>query len=170
MASNDEPEQLKEDQNFVLKNVGKFWILKTNTFSKRLVFLDDAKDVKINENILIADERLFEIHKNEKGEYSFRHVEDITYNTYFSLEEGSCEQATANKDTSEVDESDYALIQDIRTEHKKASSRPENKDNYEKIDLDGVASGHFKLKYDYLPRSYNEMQHLKTKTNSSTVI
>jgi hypothetical protein len=104
-------------ESLVLKNVGNFWIVKTDNITKRLVFLDNAKDVVINDGILIADERLFEIHKNGKGEYIFRKIEDLNPETYLTLRNipprklGDCEDTTDKGKTDQC----QILAQDERT-------------------------------------------------------
>ncbi|XP_060600525.1 uncharacterized protein LOC132753968 [Ruditapes philippinarum] len=179
MTSNDETKEFKEEnQSFVLKKVGKYWILKTNTSSRRLAFLDDAKYVKIDDNILIADERLFEIHKNEKGEYLFRHLEDIACETYFSVTESSTKRfmrridtpeapINTNNDNNEMNLYDYAQNEQVQIQYEEQSARPVNDDYYEEVNLDEGETEQFKLVNDSLPRDDKKMQHFDKQLNSS---
>jgi hypothetical protein len=180
MTSNDETKRFKEEnQSFVLKKVGKYWILKTNTSSKRLAFLDEAKNVKIDDNILIADGRLYEIHKNEKGEYLFRHLEDVACEIYFSVTESTSktfwkkidppeEPIKTNKDINKMNVYDCSKNEQVQIQHEKPSARRVNEDYYEEIDLNKGATGHFELEHYSLHRIDNEMQHLDTLLNSSS--
>jgi hypothetical protein len=173
MTSYGATKECKEESNsFVLKKVGKYWILKTNTSSKRLAFLDDAKYVEIDDNILIADERLFEIHKNEKGEYLFRHVEDVACETYFSVTKSSTKPfikridtpkapIKTNKDNIDMDVYDYAENEQV------PSARPVNDDYFDEINLDEGETEHFKLVNDSLPRDDKKMQHFDKQLKSS---
>jgi hypothetical protein len=178
MTSNDETKEFKEEsQSFALNKVGKYWILKTNTSSKRLAFLDDAKYVRIDDNILIADERLFEIHKNEKGEYLFRHLEDVACEIYFTVTESSAktfwkkidppEPIKTNKENSEMDVYDYAENEQVPIQYEEPSARPVKDDNYEEINFDEGKPGHSKLVNDSLSMDDKKMQHLNIQTTSS---
>jgi hypothetical protein len=170
MASNDEPEQMKEDsQNFVLKNVGKFWILKTNKDLKRLVFLDNAKDVRIDENILIADERLFEIHKNETGEYLFRRLQDLTYDTYFVTKESSGGQLTTKKHIVDIEKNEYTQNQLVQDQSDKAYINPINENVYEEINGEQGATRNVKLERDTITGHYDQMPHPITYTPLSAL-
>ncbi|XP_060604627.1 uncharacterized protein LOC132757376 isoform X2 [Ruditapes philippinarum] len=178
MTSNDETKEFKEEsQSFALNKVGKYWILKTKTSSKRLAFLDDAKYVRIDDNILIADERLFEIHKNEKGEYLFRHLEDVACEIYFTVTESSAktfwkkidppEPIKTNKENSEMDVYDYAENEQVPIQYEEPSARPVKDDNYEEINFDEGKPGHSKLVNDSLSMDDKKMQHLNIQTTSS---
>ena len=78
MASFDGGYQsIKNQQDlYEIKKVGKFWIMKVNGQHLRIRFLAHTKAVFLEENFLIADDKIFEIKKKKCGKLSFQKVED----------------------------------------------------------------------------------------------
>ncbi|XP_053406981.1 uncharacterized protein LOC123547811 isoform X2 [Mercenaria mercenaria] len=81
MASKDVKYHLKNDTSgpYQIIKAGKFWLLRIRGKTKRISFLENAKDVSITENILVADDEIFEIDEDEDGQISFERVEELSY-------------------------------------------------------------------------------------------
>ncbi|XP_045158691.2 tyrosine-protein kinase SRK2-like [Mercenaria mercenaria] len=80
MSSQDKQND-RNFQKYVLKKVGKHWLLECNGKLKRLTFLTDARDVFIDENVLFAGGDLYQITQNDANIVEVTKIEDIYHKT-----------------------------------------------------------------------------------------